>query len=244
MPVKIIIILLAATFLPATGASAALYRRDLFGLAPPPPAPAAEPEPEVVIPLSEPAAPDTLFTLIGFMAAAGEGEDRGLAVFLDLGTRQEGFYRVGDRIAGYRVEEIAESGVILESPFGVRYRVTAGGAQPLEGAPRFQRFRVRADLLLGRLEAQPGALDGLQARLEYRDGRPFGWRVTGLGSLPSLVGLGLRDNDIITAVNGVALEDGGEALEFYRSVLAGAVFEVRLSLVRDGRAHRIICYLE
>ena len=236
------ILSLLALVLLAPPAAGAAWERDWFGLAPPPAAVA--PGPAVIVPQQAPRAPDELFTLIGFVAVMPGSGGEGLAVFLDKNSRQEGFYRAGDLVGGYRVLEITGDGVKLESPLGDTWLARQGGVQLLRGTLRTAAFRVRVDLLLERLREQAGELAGLETTPEYRDGRFAGRRLAGVEAVDLLYNLGLRDGDLVTEVNDVTVEEGAAMLDLYRSILARGEREVRLALVRNGRPHRLIYYLE
>lgn len=80
---------------------------------------------------------------------------------------------------------------------------------------------------------------GVTAHIAEVNGKPAGFRLRGIRSKSALFVLGLRNNDILTAVNGFSLKTIDEAL-----LAAGAAKfadKLRVDILRNGRKKSIYC---
>lgn len=109
-------------------------------------------------------------------------------------------------------------------------------AAPVEAPPS----RLTRAELEGTVRAGMGAfLSGVRVSPAFERGRFLGWRLDGARHLHrwNRAGMDLRAGDVITRINGGALERPADALAVF-GALRGAA-ELRLEVVRDGRARTL-----
>ena len=199
-------------------------------------------------------------TLKGIIAR--RDSDRKLALIAQ-GSGKEEVYWLGDRVAGAEIVGIGARRVVLlrdniretltleeakaREDAGNGRRQTprvAGAPRPREQAQvgasnwgvsrlsEHQRVVARAtlDQHLGSL---PSLLRQAKAVPYLSNGEPAGFRVVGIDKDSVFEELGLRQEDVIVAVNGVSVRNIQEALAAYRSFRSAPA--VRLDLLRGGR---------
>ena len=199
-------------------------------------------------------------TLKGIIAR--RDSDRKLALIAQGGGKEE-VYWLGDRVAGAEIVGIGARRVVLLRDNiretltleEAKLRKDAGNgrrqAARVAGAPRpreqaqigasnwgvarlseHQRVVARAtlDQHLGSL---PSLLRQAKAVPYLSNGEPAGFRVVGIDKGSVFEELGLRQEDVIVAVNGVSVRNIQEALAAYNSFRSAEA--VRLDLLRGGR---------
>ena len=193
---------------------------------------------------------------------ARRDSDRKLALIAQGGGKEE-VYWLGDRIAGAEIVGIEARRVVLLRDNiretltleEAKLRKDAGnGRRPaarVAGAPRpreqakvgasnwgvarlSERQRVVARAALDQhLGSLPSLLRQAKAVPYLSNGEPAGFRVVGIDKGSVFEDLGLRQEDVIVAVNGVSVRNIQEALAAYRSFRSAEA--VRLDLLRGGR---------
>lgn len=174
--------------------------------------------------------------------------------FLRSGSRQQA-YRAGDTLAdgGLVLREIARDHVLLDRRgeiLRLDLHASAAASAPAAGSA--------ADLLTGISAALPrinqsdleGAMqqvnaafnvaslsEVIQIRPAQRNGRLIGYQLNPGVRIKEFVQLGLRTGDIVTAVNGIPLDDLS-ALQSLGSLMNGAT-EVSFSLLREGQVQNL-----
>lgn len=114
-------------------------------------------------------------------------------------------------------------------------RAGAGFAQQLDhgiaqlGERRYQIRRSTLDLALGNL---PLLSQSARVAPEVRAGRPFGFRLVTVAVDGPLGKLGLRDDDVLVSINGLALATVDQVLDAYGKLTKAS--HLVLGLVRDG----------
>lgn len=199
-------------------------------------------------------------TLKGIIAR--RDSNRKLALIAQGGGKEE-VYWLGDRVAGAEIVGIGARQVVLlrdniretltleeakarkDAGNGRRQTPRVAGAPPPReqaqvgasnwGVSRLsehQRVVARAtlDQHLGSL---PSLLRQAKAVPYLSNGEPAGFRVVGIDKDSVFEELGLRQEDVIVAVNGVSVRNIQEALAAYRSFRSAPA--VRLDLLRGGR---------
>lgn len=174
--------------------------------------------------------------------------------FLRSGNRQLA-YRAGDTLAdgALVLREIARDHVLLERR-GEILRLDLHASSATATAP----VNSAADLLAGISAALPrinqADLDGamqqvsaafnvaslsevIQIRPAQRNGRLIGYQLSPGVRIKEFIQLGLRTGDIVTAVNGIPLDDLS-ALQSLGSLMNGAT-EVSFSLLREGQVQNL-----
>ena len=173
---------------------------------------------------------------------AGDGANHQAVI---LGNERRGSYRVGDSLPGaanVSVASIARDHVIIDnrgqrevlwlyanghapaasiaSARGAAMNGTAAGIVPPPGTE--ERVAKTAARLAEIISVAPEVVNGQLA----------GYRLTPGARLKEFVQLGFQTNDIVTAVNGIALNDVANLPKLY-GLMDGAT-EVSFSLLRDG----------
>lgn len=199
-------------------------------------------------------------TLKGIIAR--RDSDRKLALIAQGGGKEE-VYWLGDRIAGAEIVGIGARRVVLLRDNiretltleEAKLRKDAGNgrrqAARVAGAPRpreqaqvgasnwgvarlSERQRVVARATLDQhLGSLPSLLRQAKAVPYLSNGEPAGFRVVGIDKGSVFEELGLRQEDVIVAVNGVSVRNIQEALAAYNSFRSAEA--VRLDLLRGGR---------
>lgn len=208
------------------------------------------------------ALPETRLDLTLKGIIARRNSDQKLALIAQGGGKEE-VYWLGDRVAGAEIVGIGARRVVLlrdniretltleeaklRKDGGDRRRPAprvAGAPRPQEQAKvdasnwgvaqlsEYQRVVARAtlDQHLGSL---PSLLRQAKAVPYLSNGEPAGFRVVGIDKDSVFEDLGLRQEDVIVAVNGVSVRNIQEALAAYRSFRSATA--VRLDLLRGGR---------
>lgn len=204
---------------------------------------------------STPAAPAPV--LQGSMRLEGvalSGVPEQSVAFVRSGGRQQAF-RVGDTLAdgAMRLSVVARDHVILDRR-GERVRLDlhASGEQAAASEP------AATGLLSGLAQGLPSINQGnlaealqavdeamglaslaevIEVRPAQQNGRLIGYQLSPGVRLKEFVQLGLRTGDIVTAVNGVPLDDMA-ALQSLGGLMNGAT-EVSFSLLREGQVQNL-----
>ncbi len=173
--------------------------------------------------------------------------DRKLAL-IARGNEKEEVYWLGDRIAGAEIIRIDSRRAILLRN-GVRESLTlevgelprqattgpSTGGGKSRGITKIDERRrvVTRELLDQQLDNLPGLLEQAKAVPYLNDGKQAGFRVVGIEEGSVFEDLGLRQEDIIVAVNGALVRNPREALAAYQSFKSAGAFQV--DLLRGGR---------
>jgi general secretion pathway protein C len=174
--------------------------------------------------------------LEGVMLAGAGGDSR--AVILS-GDRR-GSYRAGDTLpagANITVESIASDHVVIDNRgqrevlwlFTGRKSGTDAAAAAVTGNPGLV-LPPGTDARVVKTAARLAEI--ISVAPEVVNGQVVGYRLTPGARLKDFVQLGFQTNDIVTAVNGLALNDVGNLPQLY-SLMDGAT-EVSFSLLRAG----------
>ncbi|MDX1608955.1 MAG: type II secretion system protein GspC [Halofilum sp. (in: g-proteobacteria)] len=191
-------------------------------------------------------APETRLNLkLTGVFAAGGGD--GIAIIV-AGNAEQAVYGVGDRVAGAaRIDGIYADRVLLERNGALEtLRLSEDGvATERAGAARgsgdrdIQRIAQRARELRQRLTENPLELARMVRFQPYmRDGELVGYRIQPRTADAELLAeLGLRPTDVVTRVNGVALNDPVQAQQALQRVQTAQTISV--TWLRDGEQHRM-----
>lgn len=225
----------------ADTASIDLASLHLFGEA----APGDRAQPEAV----PTEAPDTRLNLkLKGVFATGRGD--GFAI-ITVGNGEQSVFAVGDRVAGKaRVDGIYSDRVILDRNGALETLRLATENVPLQAARAatqrgamgnrdLQRIAGKARELRSRLMQNPLQLARMVRFQPYlRDGELIGYRIQPRAADAQLLAeLGLRPTDVITAVNGVSLNDPAQAQQVLQQMQSASVITV--SWLRDGEQRQM-----
>jgi general secretion pathway protein C len=249
-----------ATPLPARQQPVALATRivqwHLFGEVRP-----DEPKPVVQVE----AAPDTQLNLKLRGVFASSVPNGGRAIIADAGGREDA-YSVGDEVAaGVKLNRIFPDRVLLERngrlealrlPEDERLLMSqAEEPEAMEGAPLAEAGEAdvvvapntdRAELLRqyrSQLLSNPQSMMGLvRADPFNRDGRLIGWRIRPGRDRQLLQQFGLQSGDVVTAVNGVQIDNPIKALEVLRDLSSAS--QISLNIERNGAPQSLVFQIE
>ena len=166
-------------------------------------------------------------------------------------------YVVGDALADSKVDEIARRRVYVLRQNGAREYMEIGGAKPKKkGSSKKddgkKKRRGRIDWTEGvtklsdtHYQVERSAIENGLANLDrlsrdarvvpnFVDGKSNGFKVFGIKRNSAYKTLGLKNNDVITGVNGMELTSPDKALEVYSKLQNES--SISLDIVRKGEA--------
>lgn len=203
----------------------ALTNSHLFGTAPPP------------APADDANAPQTNMPLVLTGIIAAGNPQAGLAI---IGTTANNakVYPVGDRVPGNaRVHAVYADRVLLERNGTIealmlpRKFVSRAPPTPLPGPSPLDRVQ-RA------LTNEPGLIsDVLRPQPVFADGKLHGYRVYPGRDARAFAALGLRQGDLVLAINGTTLDDPNRGNEIFSSL--GNSDQARVTVIRNGQQQDI-----
>jgi general secretion pathway protein C len=205
-----------------------ILRSNLFGQSPP---------------AAGGAAPTTSMQLVLAGVVASPDEKLGLAMIGSTASTIE-LKRVGDPLpGGARLHAVHVDRVLLDRGGSIESlplpelvgRITAG-PPPVAGTA----------LSIGRVEqairSNPNVIGQVMHRTPvFSDGRLRGMRVSPGSNAAAFARLGLRPNDLVTAINGVALNDEARSRDVFDSLASAA--EARVTVERNGSSQELVLNL-
>jgi len=205
---------------------ALLTNGHLFGTAPPPP------------PVDDANAPQTNMPLVltGIIAAGDPKE--GLAIIGTSATNAK-IYPVGDRVPGNaRVHAVYADRVLLERNGTIEALLLPhkfSGGSPPATAPMGPS---PLDRMQRALSNEPGLIsDVLRPQPVFADGKLHGYRVYPGRDVKAFAALGLRNGDLVLAINGTALDDPARGNEIFSTL--GNSDQAHVTVMRNGQQQDI-----
>ena len=192
-------------------------------------------------------APDTTLALVlNGVHALPDPEDS--YAFISSGRGEQKLYHSGAVIDG-------ANGATLHSVYGDRVLIDRGGHVETLRFPEPQELAVRAQSPTARLappppQEQPGSLrevisanasritDIIRAAPHSEGGQMIGYRVTPARNREAFAALGLEPGDVLTEVNGTALNDPASSLQVFESLGEASVATV--TVLRDGTPQVVV----
>jgi general secretion pathway protein C len=204
---------------------AALGNGHLFGMPPAPP------------PVDDANAPPTNMPLIltGIISAADP--QSGLAI-IGTSASNSKVYPVGERVPGNaRVHAVYFDRVLLDRNGVIEAlllpRKSQGGGPPVAPATASSFDRVQRAL-----SNEPGLIsDVLRPQPVFQDGKLRGYRVYPGTNAKAFAALGLRNGDLVLAVNGTALDDAARGNDIFSSLSNSD--QARVTVMRNGQQQDI-----
>jgi general secretion pathway protein C len=188
-------------------------------------------------------------TVLAIMYAPPPHDDRWSRVVLrDMEDRSLGAYGIGDRVRGADIVEIGSTRVTLrvdgrtecldllaQSKPLVAAPVVAASQSPSLGVKKLaeDNYEIRRSTLESMLGDTARLTSAARPIVEIRDGRPVGFRLMAVRTDGPLGQLGLRNGDVVSAINGLALTSPEQALEVYLKLRSAS--HVTINVERDGR---------
>lgn len=231
------VLLLAGNYSP-------LYQRDLFHLAPPPPV-KAEVKPIIREPLLS-----EILVLKGTVVGAGLSS---LAVIENRQAKSESIYQEGGEVAGARIVRIESNRVTLLDKDGKDIVIVLSSAGGVSGGPVIKqaivennqvppvtnqsvtpedKFSASTSVSLANITQQvtknPAELRDLRVSPFVSEGKVAGYQVKNIAAGSLAAQYGIQNGDVVTRVNGIALENLSKVNEIYRSIKPGTPFAVEI----------------
>jgi general secretion pathway protein C len=206
---------------------AALGNGHLFGLPPAPP------------PVDDANAPATSMPLVLVGTIAGVDPKNGLAIIGTTASNAK-VYPVGDRVPGNaRVHAVYADRVLLDRNGSIealllpRKITGSGAAAQLAPAGPSALDRVQRAI-----SNEPGLIaDVLRPQPVFAEGKLRGYRVYPGQNTRAFATLGLRNGDLVLAINGTALDDPARGNEIFSSL--GNSDQARVTVMRNGQQQDI-----
>ncbi len=184
-------------------------------------------------------APDTQLSLElrGTVTATEEGQ--ALAIIAERGGAER-VYFIGDAVPGgaslhavYLDRVLLRRGGRLEALRLPRADESSGARRAAAPPPRASAFPAQAASVREVVQQSPAALtEVIRPQPVFKDGQQQGYRVYPGRQRQQFAQLGLRPGDLITQINGMALDDPARGMEIFRS-LADAT-SVTVTVDRNG----------
>lgn len=205
---------------------ASLSNSHLFGTAPPPP------------PVDDANAPLTNMPLVLTGIIAAKDPKDGLAI---IGTAAANgkIYAVGGRLPGNaRVHAVYLDRVLLERNGTIEALLLPhkfSGGSPPATAPMGPS---PLDRMQRALSNEPGLIsDVLRPQPVFADGKLHGYRVYPGRDVKAFAALGLRNGDLVLAINGTALDDPARGNEIFSTL--GNSDQAHVTVMRNGQQQDI-----
>ncbi len=181
-------------------------------------------------------------------------DDRAYAVIEDTKAREQNLYRAGDAIQNAVVKLILREKVVLrvddrdEVLAMEEIRETGGGGRPVRqsvGAPMSsspkklpvsnypRKIRLPGAQIEKAMENLGQLMEQATLRPNIVDGQPAGISITGIKPNAIFRKMRLRNGDVITGVNGNAIESVEDAVKLVEQLSSGS--NVQLQIKRRGR---------
>jgi general secretion pathway protein C len=203
-----------------------LTGNHLFGAAPPPP------------PVDDANAPATNMPLVLTGIIAAGNPKAGLAI---IGTSASNakIYPVGDRVPGNaRVHAVYADRVLLERNGAIEALMLPHKFSPGTAPPAAAVGPSPLDRMQRALSNEPGLIsDVLRPQPVFADGKLHGYRVYPGRDARAFAALGLRNGDLVLAINGTALDDPARGNDIFSSLSNSD--QARVTVMRNGQQQDI-----
>ena len=203
---------------------AALGNGHLFGVAPAPP------------PVDDANAPETNMPLVLTGIIAATDPQNGLAIIGTAASNAK-IYPVGQRVPGNaRVHAVYVDRVLLERNGTLEALMLPrkyGGGAPLPAPGPSALDRVQRVI-----SNEPGLIsDVLRPQPVFAEGKLRGYRVYPGQNAKAFASLGLRNGDMVLAINGTPLDDPNRSPDIFSSL--GTSDQARVTVMRNGQQQDI-----
>lgn len=177
--------------------------------------------------------------LVGAIAG---GQLASRAIIENTKTKEASPYKIGDVVASATIESIeADKVVLLYNGQRRVLRMQAGTLTPMASQPGPQE-NPSAEAVVKNVESDRfGYVEDLfrEATFEpyIEDGRTEGLKITGLEKIPLAAAVGLRNGDVVRAVNGQRLNSKQKAVQVLRK--ARTQPQLNMELLRNGKTKEL-----
>lgn len=172
------------------------------------------------------------------------------AVIEDTAVKKQDLYRIGDAIQNATVKMILREKVVLnvsgkDEILGIE---KAGGSQEIRGpsakigGTTSQNINVKRSQIDTAIKDVNTLMKQIRIRPHFKNGKPDGFRLTGIRPNSIFYSMGLKSGDIIMGVDGKDIESVDDALKFYQNLQSSS--KVQLQIKRRGRLKTIDYHIE
>lgn len=219
-------------------AYAAIAERDLFKLG------KAEPPPVETVDIESLQQTELSLKLWGTVAGTG---GRSYAVIEDTKKREQNLYHEGDTLQDATLKMILREKVILsvqgrdeilEMEKLISSAAPAG--RPTAGTPaptRARNITLKRDQIQSAVSDLNALMSQVRIRPHFSDGQPDGIALSNIRATSIFRKMGLRNGDVLMAVNEQEIRSVDDALNFYNNLKASP--NVSLKIKRRGRENTI-----
>jgi type II secretory pathway component PulC len=190
-----------------------------------------------ILPVIKLPAIDELFELRGTFFARRNPEES-IAILENKKTGEMDFYRTGEVIESALINAIGDNRVLFI--YGFReIELTNRGSRPVRIYPDGE-YTVNLDEFM--LEFSREAVEPFPAKAEpvVENGAVAGFRIKNLQEDSLLKKYGIKNNDIITKINTIALDSPEKPFFAYENIMKYAIREVSVRLYRDNLPYTLL----
>jgi len=172
------------------------------------------------------------------------------AVIEDTAVKEQDLYRIGDTIQNATVKMILREKVVLnvngkDEILGIE---KSSGSQKIRkpstklGTASSQNISVKRSQIDTAIKDVNTLMKQIRIRPHFKNGKPDGFRLTGIRPNSIFYNMGLKSGDIIMGVDGKDIESVDDALKFYQNLQLSS--KVQLQIKRRGRLKTIDYHIE
>jgi general secretion pathway protein C len=167
------------------------------------------------------------------------------AVIQDTAVKKQDLYRIGDTIQNATVKMILREKVVLnvngkDEILGMEKVSRSQGIKKTStelGGTSSQNISVKRSQIDTAIKDVNTLMKQIRIRPNFKNGKPDGFRLTGIRPNSIFYNMGLKSGDIIMGVDGKDIESVDDALKFYQSLQSSS--NVQLQIKRRGRLKTI-----
>ncbi|MDH4205969.1 MAG: PDZ domain-containing protein, partial [Desulfobacteraceae bacterium] len=168
-------------------------------------------------------------------------KEEAYAVIEDTAVKEQDLYRIGDTIQNATVKMILREKVVLnvngkDEILGIE---KVSGSQEIRkpstelGGTSSQNITVKRSQIDTAIKDVNTLMKQIRIRPNFKNGKPDGFRLTGIRPNSIFYNMGLKSGDIIMGVDGKDIESVDDALKFYQNLQSSS--KVQLQIKRRGR---------
>ncbi|HOC02799.1 MAG TPA: hypothetical protein PKK91_04905 [bacterium] len=191
--------------------------------------------------IPQPQSLDKTYTLIGTFIFIDERE-KTTAVLKEISTNKMLFLKNGDVVAGNRIIEIKDDGVVFESAFGERFTLTQSGIKSSQPQGQSFYFRVNLKTAIETILSHPEVLSSIKITSIDKDTHGFKVEDIEPGSIFELCGL--SPNDIIIQIDEILLKTPDDAIFAYKRILQTGKKFTTIKILRNKKQMNLVYILE
>jgi general secretion pathway protein C len=190
-------------------------------------------------------APQSTMPLMLTGIMAGDDPQYGLAI-LGQNAQSTKVYAVGDPVpGGAKLHSVFSDRVVIDRGGHLETLVLPRQAAAGTGAPSAAALATEApvaDRMRKLITEQPSILaDVMRPQPVYANGKQTGYRVYPGRNRQAFLRLGLRPGDLVTAINGTALDDPDHGQQIFNTL--GSTSEAHVTVQRNGQQQDVVLNL-